>query len=389
MTSSQLPAATPEALAASHELVERIRNAIAARKGWLPFSDYMRMALYEPGLGYYSGGATKFGEAGDFVTAPELSPLFGACIATSVAQVLQTLGTGDVLEFGAGTGKLAAQILTELERLDTLPRHYYIVDLSAELKERQRATLHALVPHLADKVVWLDSLPQQFTGFVVGNEVLDAIPCALIYNSEDGELLERGVVWRDNALAFDDRPLADSPLRDAAQALELPGDYLTEIQPELPGFIASTAHLLQRGAALFIDYGFPAIEYYHPQRKQGTLMAHYRHHGMTDPFYLPGLADLTCHVDFTGVYQQGADHGLQLEGYVSQAQYLLNAGLTARLAAVGPDNIKQYAPVAAAVQKLTSPAEMGELFKVIAFSKNLELSTMLAGFEHGDDSYKL
>ncbi|MBB5193287.1 SAM-dependent MidA family methyltransferase [Silvimonas terrae] len=389
MTLPQLPSATPEALAASEQLVNRIKQAIDDAGGWLSFSDYMRRALYEPGLGYYSGGATKFGEAGDFVTAPELSPLFGACLATTTAQVLQALGTGDVLEFGAGTGKLAAQILTELERLDTLPRHYYIVDLSAELKERQRATLQTLVPHLAERVIWLDTLPVMFNGMVIANEVFDAIPCALVYRNDNGALFERGVVWRDNVLAFDDQPMAQGGLHDAAMALDLPGDYLTEIQPELPGFMASVGEMIERGAALFIDYGFPAMEYYHPERRQGTLMAHYRHHSLTDPFYLPGLADLTCHVDFSAVYHHADQHGLQLEGYVSQAQYLLNSGLTARLAAVGADNVKQYAPVAAAVHKLTSPAEMGELFKAIAFSRNLTLPTLLTGFERGDDSYKL
>ncbi|GGP22196.1 class I SAM-dependent methyltransferase [Silvimonas iriomotensis] len=389
MTVPQLPPATPEALAASQQLVERIKQAIDHAGGWLSFSDYMRMALYEPGLGYYSGGATKFGEAGDFVTAPELSPLFGACVATTAAQVLQALGTGDVLEFGAGTGKLAAQVLTELERLDTLPRHYYIVDLSAELKERQRNTLYTLVPHLADRVIWLDTLPVMFNGMVLANEVLDAIACALVYRNDNGALFERGVIWRDGALAFEDQPMSHGTLHDAAAALDLPDDYLSEIQPELPGFMASVGNMIERGAALFLDYGFPAIEYYHPERRQGTLMAHYRHHSMADPFYLPGLADLTCHVDFSAVYHHADAHGLQLEGYVSQAQYLINTGLTARLAAVGAENVKQYAPLASAVQKLTSPSEMGELFKAMAFSRNLALPTLLAGFERGDDSYKL
>ncbi|SMC17762.1 SAM-dependent methyltransferase, MidA family [Andreprevotia lacus DSM 23236] len=387
MQTPQLPAPTPEALAASNVLLERIRSAIEAAGGWLPFSDYMRMALYEPGLGYYSGGATKFGEAGDFVTAPELSPLFGACIAETAAAVLQALKGGDVLEFGAGTGVLAAQILAGLERLDGLPDHYYIVDLSAELKQRQLQTLQARVPHLADRVVWLNELPDHLHGFIVANEVLDAIPCSLIHTSDAG-VSERGVSWQAGQLAWADRP-AGIALQEAVDELGLPPGYTTEVSLEARGFTASLATVLEAGAALLIDYGFPAREYYHPERHMGTLIGHYRHHSIHDPFFLPGLTDLTCHVDFSAIFEAGSDTGLMLEGYVNQAQYLLDTGILAKLEGLGADNAKLYLPAVGAVQKLTSPAEMGELFKVMAFSKNLALPALLPGFRQADESYRL
>ncbi|WP_375592011.1 class I SAM-dependent methyltransferase [Chitiniphilus eburneus] len=380
----QLPLPTPDARAASDALIAKIRAEIDAH-GWISFADYMRMALYAPGLGYYAGGAAKFGQSGDFVTAPGLSPLFGACVAGTLAPVLDALDHGDVLEFGAGTGHLAAQVLAELERLDCLPRRYQIVDVSAELAARQRATLSTLVPHLVDRVQWLDRLPEQFVGCVIGNEVLDAIPCDLVYRDSAGALFERGVVWKDG-FNWEDRLLAPGPLLALASALELPADYLTEIQPQMQGFIHSVATMLTRGAILFLDYGFPSGEYYHAQRNRGTLMAHYRHHSLTDPFFLPGLSDLTCHVDFSAVYNAADQCGLQLEGYVSQAQYLLDAGLPERLAALPP---AQYLSAASATHKLTSPAEMGELFKAIAFSRNLALPALLPGFRNADDSYRL
>ncbi|WP_245616006.1 class I SAM-dependent methyltransferase [Andreprevotia chitinilytica] len=388
MTTPQLPAPTPEAAAASQQLIERIRAAIESAGGWLPFDAYMRMALYEPGLGYYSGGATKFGEAGDFVTAPEMSPLFGACVAETAAATLAALDGGDVLEFGAGTGVLAAQILAELERLGQLPTRYCIVDLSGELKERQHATLATRVPHLLERVVWLDALPENFRGFVVANEVLDAIPCALIATDDDGTPRQRGVVWQDG-FQWQDRPLPAGPLLDAAEELDLPPGYITEISLEARGFTASIAGLLEAGTALLIDYGFPAREYYHPERHMGTLLGHYRHHTIHDPFFLPGLTDLTCHVDFSAIFEAGTEAGMLLEGYVSQAQYLLDAGLLSRLEALGADNTALYLPAVAAVQKLSSPAEMGELFKAIVFSKNLVLPALLPGFRQADESYRL
>ncbi|AOY00577.1 class I SAM-dependent methyltransferase [Jeongeupia sp. USM3] len=389
MNTPQLPAPSADAVSASAALVERIRQSILEAGGWLPFADYMRLALYSPGLGYYSGGAAKFGAEGDFTTAPELSPLFGACIADTAAAVLAALGPdGEVMEFGAGTGRLAAQLLLGLERLGRLPARYCIVDLSGELRERQRATIAAAAPHLLGRVDWLDALPETFSGFVVGNEVLDAMPCALVHRDDDGRLHERGVVWRDGAFGWQDRPLAAGPLYDLAAALALPKGYTTEVQPDMHAYVASVAGMLTRGAALWLDYGFAHAEYYHPERHMGTLIGHYRHHTVHDPFFRPGLTDLTCHVDFSAVYREADAAGLALEGYAPQAQYLLDAGLLDKLAALGTGHPGYLAQVAA-VQKLTSPAEMGDLFKAIAFSKAIELPALLPGFGGRDDSHKL
>lgn len=387
---ARLPEPAPEAHIASETLLQRIRARISEAGGWLPFSDYMRLALYTPGLGYYSGGATKFGLAGDFVTAPELCPQFGICLAATIADVLNApeLGsTGQVLEVGAGTGQLAVQILRSLEARGTLPQQYCILELSGELQQRQRERLQQEVPHLASRVTWLDTLPAGFRGVIIGNEVLDAMPCALVHYSEKG-WEERGVIWQDG-LVWQDRPIRDMTLLMQAMVLPVAGDYLTEIQLEAQGFIKSLATSLEAGVILMLDYGFAADEYYHPQRHMGTLMCHYRHHSHTDPFWLPGLCDITTHVDFSAIWRAGADSGLALEGYLTQGAYLVNAGLLEALNQLDMDDLKACLAATAATQKLINPAEMGELFKAIAFSKGLALPGLLTGFQMGDDSPKL
>lgn len=387
---ANLPAPTLDAQSASDALLAHIHHAIESAGGWLPFSDYMRLALYAPGLGYYSGGATKFGAAGDFVTAPEISPLFGACIAATAAETLATpelAGNGSILEIGAGSGQLALQILQSLAARGALPLRYFILELSAELQQRQRDLLAHKAPELLQRVEWLSELPQNFRGFIVGNEVLDAMPCALVHYSEAG-WLERGVVW-DNGFAWQDRSIQDMRLMMQALVLPAAGNYLTEIQLEAQGFIKSLAASLECGTILLIDYGFAAAEYYHPQRHMGTLMCHYRHHSHTDPFWLPGLNDITTHVDFSAIWRAGADAGLALEGYLPQSAYLINAGLMSLLNNLSATDLKSYLPAVAAAQKLVNPAEMGDLFKAIAFSKNLNLPGLLPGFQSGDDSPKL
>lgn len=384
---SDLPLPAPAALACSAKLTALIRQQIAAQGGWLPFSDYMRLALYAPGLGYYSGGSQKFGAAGDFITAPELSPLFAGCVAQTVAATLRAVG-GDVLEFGAGSGRLAADLLAALAASDVLPERYCIVELSAELRQRQQQTLAAAVPQLMQRIVWLDSLPASFTGCIVGNEVLDAMPCALVYRAADGGLHERGVICADAGLALADRPAGGAVLA-AASALDLPCAYQTELLLEANGFMASLAQLLSAGSILLFDYGFPAAEFYHPQRSEGTLMCHYRHQAHGDALLWPGLQDITCHVDFSAIYHVANAAGLSLEGYVSQGQYLLDAGLLPQLAQIDPNDLPRYVPAAAAAQKLLSPAEMGELFKAIAFSRNLPLEGLLPGFRRDDRSSQL
>ena len=379
MTTS-LPPASPEALAHSTQLCALIRNDIAAQGGWIPFSRFMELALYAPGLGYYTAGARKFGASGDFITAPELSVLFGRTLARQLIEVMQA-STPHILELGAGSGKLALDILGELERLGELPESYSILEVSADLRERQQALLKEKLPHLAARVRWLDALPDTISGAVIGNEVLDALPVHLLHWS-DGRILERGVTIQDGAFIWQERAPENAALLASVQNINVPDDYLTEVSLAARGLIASLCERVDKGALLFIDYGFGASEYYHPQRSRGTLMCHYRHHAHDDPFYLPGLQDITAHVDFTAVAEAAIDHGAHFLGYTSQAHFLLNNGVMDYLKEVSPEDVRAYAPLSAQLQKLTSPAEMGELFKVIALGKGMEQP--LRGFLRGD-----
>ncbi|WP_010090458.1 class I SAM-dependent methyltransferase [Burkholderia ubonensis] len=393
---ASLPAPGPDALAQSETLAAQLRGEIAAAGGWLPFDRFMERALYAPGLGYYSGGARKFGrradDGSDFVTAPELSPLFAQTLARPVAQALAASGTRRVMEFGAGTGKLAAGLLAALDALAAELDEYLIVDLSGELRERQRDTIAAAAPGLASKVRWLDALPERFEGVVVGNEVLDAMPVRL-FAKADGAWRERGVALdARQAFVFEDRPAAPAASADLPPALAAldadAGDgYVTETHEAALAFTRTVCTMLARGAVLLIDYGFPAHEYYHPQRDRGTLMCHYRHRAHDDPFLYPGLQDITAHVEFSGIYAAGVATGADLLGYTSQARFLLNAGITDVLAAIDPSDVHAFLPAANAVQKLISEAEMGELFKVIAFSRGLDGT--LDAFARGDRSHAL
>lgn len=383
---THLPLPDTEALAHSAQLMHVIRQAIAGNQGWIDFARYMELALYAPGLGYYSGGAKKFGHGGDFVTAPEISPLFAQCLARQAAQVLQ-MTSGDLLELGAGTGKLAAELLLELDRQRQLPGRYLILEVSAYLRDLQRQTLAARLPaELLGRVQWLDVLPQRFSGVVLANEVLDALPVHVVKTAAAGPL-ELGVVVSGEGFAWSERPLEDVELLRMLTMLDLPADYVTELCPAMTGLVRSLAQRLENGVMLFVDYGFPRREYYHPQRHQGTLMCHYRHHAHADPFLYPGLQDITAHVDFTAVAQAGMAQGLEIKGYCSQAQFLINCGITDLLGRVSPHDMARYAPLAAEAQKLLSPAEMGELFKVMALGRQCEAA--LLGFSRGDRSHTL
>ena len=377
---ARLPVPAPEAAAHSARLTDLIRGDIALQGGWISFARYMELALYAPGLGYYTAGAHKFGEAGDFITAPELSPLFGRTVARQVAEIM-SCSAPHVLELGAGSGKLAADMLGELERIGSLPESYAILEVSADLRERQQALLRERLPHLVGRVHWLDALPETFGGAVVANEVLDALPVHLVHWREGGPA-ERGVAVNDAGFCWQDRPIADPELLQAAQRIEVPEGYVSEICLAQRGLINSLAQRLQSGALLFVDYGFGAREFYHPQRNTGTLMCHYRHHAHDDPFFLPGLQDITAHVDFTAVAEIGIDAGLELLGYTTQAFFLLNCGIADFIAESDPEKLRDHLPLSAQLQKLTSPAEMGELFKVIAFGK--EMANPLSGFAMGD-----
>jgi len=380
-----LPAPTPDALAHSQRVAAHLRTLIDAAGGWIPFSRYMEAALYAPGLGYYAAGAMKFGAAGDFVTAPEMTPLFGRTLAHAIAPVLAETN-GEVLELGAGSGRLAVDMLGELARLDALPARYCILEVSADLRARQQDTLARELPQLAERVHWLDALPAHFSGVILGNEVLDALPVALVHWTEDGPL-SRGVIVEGDAFAWQDRPIGDPLLRARADTLNLAPGYLSEINLAADALVASLAQCLDRGLILMIDYGFGQSEYYHPQRHMGTLRAHYRHHALDDPFYLPGLCDLTAHVNFSAVARAGTAAGLELAGYASQAGFLLNSGLTELLMQTPPSDAAAYLPQANAVQRLVSPAEMGELFKVIGFGKGG--IAPLAAFARGDRRHSL
>jgi SAM-dependent MidA family methyltransferase len=384
-----LPHPSPDALAHGQRVTEHIRATIDAHAGWIDFAQYMNLALYTPGLGYYAAGSAKFGAAGDFVTAPELSPLFGRTLALQIAAIVRET-QGDVMELGAGSGKLAVDVLLELERQCALPTRYTILEVSADLQARQFSTLSTHAPHLIDRVTWLGALPADFKGVILANEVLDALPVHCV-QWQDKKIHERGVTWDGAHFIWQTRELNAGALWQAARHLpvisETNAPYTSEINLNAPALVQTLAATLTCGAMLFIDYGFPRPEYYHPQRHMGTLRAHYRHHALDDPFWLPGLCDLTAHVDFSALAQAASQSGLQLAGYTSQASFLMNAGITELLMQTPPDNAAAYLPQANAVQRLISPAEMGELFKVIAFTRNLDLPW--AGFAHGDRSHAL
>jgi SAM-dependent MidA family methyltransferase len=357
------------------ELPLRIHQAIAQAGGWIGFDRFMAMALYEPGLGYYTNALQKFGampsSGSDFVTAPGMSPLFGQTLAVQVQEALQATGSDEVWEFGAGTGALALQLL---DSLGDAVRRYSIIDLSGTLRARQADTL---LKH-ADKVRWLDAWPDAIDGVVVGNEVLDAMPVQLLQRTQ-GVWHERGVVSAGEEFAWQDR------LTDLRPPVEIEGehDYLTEIHPQAEAFITSLAERLragQGGAAFFLDYGFPEGEYFHPQRHMGTVMCHQLHQADDNPLVAVGQKDITAHVNFTGVALAGQNVGLNVLGYTSQAWFLLNLGLAERMAAASLAERSQ-------AQRLINEHEMGELFKVIGFATSSDWAAQ--GFARGDRSHRL
>lgn len=393
---STLPKPAPEAEKHSEQLVLKIQDEIQSAGGWLDFARFMQLALYATGLGYYSAGSQKFGDikkgGGDFVTAPQISPLFAQTLANQMIQVLQ-LTQGSVLELGAGTGKLAADCLLTLAKLNGLPERYFILEVSDHLRQVQLETLSQTLPQdVLQRVEWLNELPQQFAGIVIGNEVLDAIPVHIVHKHANG-IEVCGIAVVNHKLVWQNRPInqhgtpSEKSLFEAVTNLNLPEGYTTEINPAASGLMTSLANMLKNGAILMIDYGFSAREYYHPQRNQGTLMCHYQHYAHTDPLIYVGLQDITAHVDFTSIAHAAVKGGLSLSGFCSQAQFLMNCGILTLLSEVSPTDMARYAPLAAAAQKLLSPAEMGDLFKVIAFTK--EIDTPLMGFLTGDKSHTL
>ncbi|HSH43273.1 MAG TPA: SAM-dependent methyltransferase [Arenicellales bacterium] len=367
-------------------LLARIRELIARSGGAIDFSEFMQRALYEPGLGYYAAGQHKFGPAGDFITAPQMGDLFGHCLARQCEEILAALGGGEVLEFGAGTGALAAQILEALEQSGRLPEHYLILEVSADLRDRQRQAIKDRCPHLLPRCRWLEQLPDAFEGVVIANEVLDAMPVERFRVTDDGlEIIQ--VTWSDGTLAETTRPAAPGELADIA-ALGLPQGYESEAGLLARQWAAGIADWLSRGVALIIDYGFPARELYHPERSRGTLMCHYRHRAHPDPYRHVGMQDITAHVDFSAVARRASEAGLEVLGFAHQAAFLLSLGLLelveARMQGAGDEQRWQLSQE---VQRLTQTYEMGELFKVLALGR--DYPDALGGFEYLDHSARL
>lgn len=387
---NDLPLPSPEALELSAQLAARLHALIAAEGGWISFARFMHEALYAPGLGYYAAGSRKLGAEGDFITAPEISPLFGRSLAAQVAQVLQCAG-GDVLEVGAGSGLLACDLLQALAQREALPQRYRILEVSPELRARQQQTLAQRVPQWLARVEWLDDLPASITGCVVANELLDAMPVhRLVWRAEG--VFERGVVAQaEGGFAWQDRPAAPR-LQDAALAVlpqrpEGEVEYVSELGLAARDWVANCGARLQRGALLLIDYGYPAAAYYLPERAQGTLQAYYRHRAHNDVLRWPGLQDITSFVDFSAMAASGEDAGLAVAGFIDQGNFLLQCGLLDLLAAVDEPGSEAYVRASRAALRLFAPHEMGELFKVLALSRGIDAA--LLGFQPADRRFSL
>ena len=377
--------ADADATAHSRQLVDRVVEQIEAEGGWLPFDRFMQLSLYEPGLGYYAVRPGKIGPQGDFITAPEISPLFGRALAAQVAQAFEQVPPR-LLEFGAGSGALAAELIGALRGLGMSPESYAIVEVSADLKAEQRVRLREGGPDGGDtRVQWLDRPPDGFEGVIVANEVLDVMPVKL-FAVRGGQTLERGVQVQRGELQWGERP-GSAELLEAVADIQadigaLPDGYVSEVGLVARAWVSTLGQWLRRGLALLIDYGFPRAEYYHSQRAMGTLMCHFRHRSHDNPLWMPGLNDITAHIDFTAMAQAAGDAGLEVLGYSSQARFLLDCGLLellpeASLATSGT----------ADVLRLLSEAEMGELLKVLAIGRGIR--GPLRGFASGDRSHRL
>ena len=385
--STQLPIPSKSDSEFSNKLKEKIINRIKA-EGDLPFIDYMNMALYEEGLGYYVSGLRKFGAQGDFITSPEISTLFGQTLAKQIAEVFDNSAINNVFELGAGTGKLAVDILTELSALNNLPDVYYILDISGEMQQRQQQLLAEKCPSLIIKVKWINAWPEDLKAVVVANEVLDAMPVERFLHFEDN-VLRQFVSLKDNKLVFKFKNADDvfstqvlSKLKHKAQP------YLSEMNPHYLGWFSALFDALNSGVLLFIDYGYPQKEYYLEERQQGTLVCFYRHHAHDDVLLNPGLQDITAFVDFTAVVESATEAGLDFEGFVAQGDFLLSNGITNVLKNQNAklDDV-QTLNYAKQLKQLTLPGEMGERFKVIGFSKNYQPE--ITGFANNDQSYRL
>jgi SAM-dependent MidA family methyltransferase len=377
---------TPEESAHSERLVQRIREAIDAARGWISFERFMEMALYEPGLGYYSAGSTKLGSEGDFVTAPEISPLFSRCLANQCAQVLETVAGGHILELGAGSGVMAADVLTELDRQQRTPDRYLILEVSADLRERQRALLQRRLPHLMDRIEWLDRLPEDFRGVLLANEVLDALPIQR-FRIRGLHVNQLGVTWQLGRLDWSEVH-ADASLESKVREIEFnlgepfADGYTSELNLRLQPWIAGIAAAMKEGAAFFIDYGLPRRQFYAASRSTGTMLCHFRHRFHDDPLINVGVQDIGAWVDFTAVAEAAVAAGMSVAGYTTQAHFLIGNGIEQFLAPKDDDELASRLQMARQAMLLTLPGEMGERFKVIGLTKGVDLP--LRGFSVRD-----
>ena len=392
MSITELPIPDEAALVYSQTLQQVIRNEIFEKDGHISFARFMQMALYEPGLGYYSAGASKFGEGGDFITAPEISPLFSICLARQCAEVIRELGQAVILELGAGTGVMASDVLKELQKLQCLPDKYLILETSADLRKRQQQLLRESVPEFISNVSWLDALPEEpIQGIILANEVLDAMPVQR-FCLQKGKIQELCVAWKDGGFAWL-QCTADDVLERKVENIiqhsiaEFEDGYSSEINGELQAWLKSLSECLRQGIMLFIDYGYSRHEYYHEQRTEGTLLCHYRHRAHSNPFIYVGLQDITASVDFTAVAEAAVNADLNVAGYTNQAFFLFACGLEQLMRDQESINERQQMEFNRQIKLLTLPGEMGERFKVIALSR--EIQTSLTGFSVVDHRRRL
>lgn len=380
-----LPAPGSAAAQRSEALYQRLLARIRAG-GSLSFQAYMQAVLYSPGLGYYDGAGPKLGPEGDFVTAPELSPLFAGTLARQVGELLAGIPGGCVLEAGAGSGRLAHDLLLALEQLGCLPRRYLLLEISADLRARQEARLQQLPAHLRQRVEWLTTIPPRIDGVIIANELLDALPVHRVV-VDDAGAWELHVAEDQGQLVEVLEPLPQGPLAQQVAALGLAPPYCTEINLQAQAWVRSMAAALGTGAMLLFDYGYPAAEYYHPQRHMGTLMCHYRHRAHDNPYWLPGLQDITAHVDFTAMASAGVEEGLRVLGFATQGAFLVNAGITDLLEQADPGQMETYLPALQQVKRLVMPDQSGEAFKVLAMGRHCD--GPLSGFARFDQTHRL
>lgn len=370
-----LPAPDRHALKHSQKLIAYIRDIIHRAGGKISFAEYMQHALYAPELGYYVSGTQKLGAGGDFVTAPEISPLFSRCLANQCHSIFAQLPKQQILEFGAGTGKMATDILLELERLDALPEQYYIIEVSAQLQKRQQQTLSEKAPHLLDRVSWLTGLPENFIGIVLANEVLDAMPVEQFLMTDTG-ILQRFVIANPQGFAYADLPIENIRLKEQLSSfqqndgIDFKKSYRSEVNLSIAPWLTDLAGTMKQGVLFFIDYGCDRKQLYDRARHQGTLRCFYQQRIHTDVFWHPGLQDITAHVDFTSVAEAGVDNELSILGYCNQASFLASNGLLELVAK--PSSERQRFNWQQQIKQLMLPSEMGDIFKVIALGKNFD-----------------